>query len=107
MPGALLTAGTTVLCAHGAPAQPTAPVPRVLVMGQPVVTQPPPYVVGGCPNVTPVGAPLPCVSASWITAATRVTAMGQPVLLADSQAIASPTGTPLTIVPAPSRVTGI
>jgi hypothetical protein len=107
MPGALLTVGSRVLCAHGAPAQPTTPAPRVMVMGQPVVTQPPPYVVSGCPNVTPAGAPYPCVTASWVSAATRVTVMGQPVLLADSRAIASPTGTPLTIIPAPSKVTGI
>ena len=37
-PGPLLHLGATVLCAHGGQAQPTAPNPRVLVSGQPMVT---------------------------------------------------------------------
>ena len=44
------------------------------------------------------GAP-PCATAQWTTAATRVTAMGQPVLLQDSQATCVPTGTPLSSSP--------
>jgi tRNA-guanine family transglycosylase len=39
MPGPLLHLGATVLCAHGGQATPSAPVPRVLVSGQPVATQ--------------------------------------------------------------------
>lgn len=107
MPGPLLDANTTVMCAHGGSARATAPVPRVLVMGQPVVTQPAPYAVAGCPFQSAPGTPYPCVTASWVTAATRVTALGQPVLLADSKAIASPTGAPVTIVPTQNRVSGI
>lgn len=104
MPGFVLTAGSTVLCAHGGQAKPSAPVPRVTILGQPVVTQPPPYVVAGCTNPPPTG---PCVSAQWVSGATRVTVLGQPVLLADSQAICSPTGTPVTVIPTPGRVQGL
>ena len=39
MPGPILHLGATVTCSHGGQAQPTAPNPRVLVSGQPVVTQ--------------------------------------------------------------------
>jgi hypothetical protein len=105
MPGFLLHQGATVLCAHAGQAQPTAPNPRVRVAGQPVATQPAPYVVAGCPFVA--GAvPSPCVTATWVTAALRVRAGGLPVLLQDSQAICAPNGTPLTIVVTQVRVRG-
>ncbi len=97
MPGFLLHVGATVLCAHAGQAQATSPNPRVKVGGQPVVTQAAPYTVAGCPfNVS--GAPSPCVTASWVTAALRVKAGGLPVLLQDSQAVCAPNGTPLNIV---------
>lgn len=105
MPGFLLHAGATVLCSHGGQAQPTSPNPRVRVGGQPVTTQPAPYTVAGCPfNVS--GSPVPCVTASWITAAVRVRAGGLPVLLQDSQAICAPNGTPVNIVMTQVRVKG-
>ncbi len=105
MPGFLLHVGATVLCAHAGQAQPTAPNPRVRVAGQPVVTQAAPYTVAGCPfNVS--GAPSPCVTAQWVTAAMRVRAGGQPVLLQDSQALCAPNGTPLTVVVTQARVRG-
>ncbi len=105
MPGFLLHVGATVMCTHAGQAQPTAPNPRVLVGGQPVVTQAAPYTIAGCPfNVS--GAPVPCVTAQWITGATRVLAGGQPVLLQDSQAICTPNGTPLNIVVTQVRVRG-
>ncbi len=106
MPGFLLHLGAAVLCAHGGQAQPTAPNPRVLLSGQPIVMQPAPYVVAGCPfNVS--GAPVPCVTAQWVTAATRITSNGMPVLLLDSQAICAPNGTPLLVVATQTRATGI
>ena len=71
MPGFLLHVGATVLCAHGGQAQPTAPNPRVLVGGQPSVVMTAPYAVAGCP-FAPGGVPTPCVTAQWMTAATRV-----------------------------------
>jgi len=106
MPGFLLHVGATVLCSHGGQAQPTVPNPRVRVGGQPVVTQPAPYVVAGCPFTTPAAVPLPCVTAQWVTAALRVRAGGQPVLLQDSQAVTVPNGVPLNVVATQVRVKG-
>jgi uncharacterized Zn-binding protein involved in type VI secretion len=106
MPGFLLHVGATVQCVHGGQAQPTAPNPRVMVSGQPIVTQPTPYVIAVCPfNVS--GAPVPCVTAQWVTAATRIISNGMPVLLLDSQAICAPNGTPLMILVTQTRVTGM
>lgn len=107
MPGFLLHLGATVQCAHAGQAQPTVTNPRVTVSGQPIVMQPAPYAVAGCPFTTPAGAPMPCVTAQWVTAATRVTSNGMPVLLMDSQAICTPNGTPLMILATQTRVTGI
>lgn len=105
MPGFLLHVGATVLCSHGGQAQPTVSFPRVKVGGQPVVTQSAPYTVAGCPN--PVSSGGPDLNASWITAATRIRAGSIPVLLQDSQAIATPTGTPLNVVMTQFRVKGM
>jgi uncharacterized Zn-binding protein involved in type VI secretion len=107
MPGFLLHLGATVQCAHAGQAQPTVTNPRVTVSGQPIVTQPTPYTVAGCPFTTPAGNPMPCVTAQWVSAATRVLSNGMPVLLLDSQAICTPNGTPLLIVTTQTRVTGM
>lgn len=106
MPGFVLHMGATVQCSHGGQAQPSAPFPRVKVGGQPVVTQPNPYLVAGCPFVTPAGNPLPCVTANWVSAATRVKAGGMPLLLQDSQAITVPNAVPLNILSTQMRVRG-
>ncbi|MCB0585532.1 MAG: hypothetical protein KDD06_09450 [Phaeodactylibacter sp.] len=106
MPGFLLHVGATVQCAHGGTATPSSPNPRVTVMGQPIVLQPAPYLVAGCPfNVS--SAPSPCVTANWVTGSTRITSNGMPVLLLDSQAICAPNGTPLIIAATQTRVTGM
>lgn len=106
MPGYMLHVGATVLCAHAGQAQPTMPNPRVKVSGRPIVTQPNPYTIAGCPfNIS--GAPVPCVTGQWVSAATRVRAGGQPVLLQDSQSVCAPNGTPLTIVSTQVRVKGV
>ena len=107
MPGFLLHMGATVMCAHAGQAQPTAPNPRVMVGGQPIVTQSTMYTIAGCPFTTPAGAPMPCVTGQWVLAATRVLAGGQPVLLQDSQAVCIPNGTPLNIVVTQTRVRGV
>jgi hypothetical protein len=107
MPGFLVHVGATVLCAHGGQAQPTAPNPRVTVSGQPIVTLPTPYVIAGCALPPPPAANGPCVTAQWVSAATRVTSNGQPVLLLDSQAICAPTGTPLLVTVTQTRVSGM
>jgi hypothetical protein len=106
MPGFLLHVGATVLCAHAGQATPTAPNPRVLVGGQPTVTLPTPYLVAGCTFPPPPAANGPCVTAQFVTAATRLTSSGQPLLLHDSQAVCAPTGTPLTVTVTQARVRG-
>src|SRR5690349_8185908 len=93
MPGPILHLGATVLCAHGGQATPTAPVPRVLVSGQPVATIAAPYAVAGCPFVSP--APGPCVTGQWVVGAVRVMAMGQPVAIQTGVSVCAPTGTPM------------
>ncbi len=103
MPGFILHAGATVMCAHGGQAMPTVPNPRVLVSGQPVTTQPSPYTVAGCAFVPPAGNG-PCVTAQWVVGALRVRAGGQPVVLQSSTAICAPTGTPLNVVMTQTRV---
>jgi hypothetical protein len=106
MPGYLLHAGATVVCAHSGQATPTVPSPRVKVGGQPVTTLSGPYAIAGCPfNVS--GSPVPCVSAQWTVGATRVRSSGVPLLLADSQAICAPNGTPVTISVTQVRVKGL
>jgi hypothetical protein len=107
MPGFILHLGATVMCAHGGSAQPTAVVPRVLVSGQPVTTLTAPYVVAGCAMPPPTAGNGPCVTAQFVVGATRVMAMGVPVLLLDSQAICAPTGTPLVVSVTQPRVTAM
>lgn len=107
MPGFLVHFGATVLCAHAGQAQPTAVNPRVLVSGQPTVTLAAPYVVAGCALPPPPAANGPCVTAQFVTSATRVTSNGLPLLLLDSQAICAPTGTPVLIVVTQTRATGM
>jgi hypothetical protein len=107
MPGFLLHVGATVQCAHGGQAQPTAPNPRVKVMGQPLVMQPAPYIIAGCAFPPPPVANGPCLTAQWVLGALRIKSNGLPVLLLDSQAICVPTGTPLTIAATQTRVKGM
>jgi len=107
MPGFLLHVGATVMCAHAGQATPTSPNPRVLVSGQPTVTLPTLYVVAGCALPPPPSGNGPCVTAQYVTAATRVTSGGVPLLLIDSQAICAPSGTPLIASVTQTRVTGV
>lgn len=87
---------------HAGQAQPTAPFPRVLVSGQPVVTLVTPYVVAGCALS---GSPAPpCVTAQWIMGATRVLAGGAPVIVQTSQAICVPSGQGLIVITTQPRV---
>ena len=105
MPGFLLHMGATVMCAHPpGQAQPLVTNPRVKLGGQPIVTQSSQYAITGC-GLASVPSPV-CVTAQWITAATRVRASGVPVLLQDSQSICTPTGTPLNVIITQVRVKG-
>jgi hypothetical protein len=103
MPGPLLHVGSTLLCAHGGQAQPGVPFPRVMVSGAAVVTLTSPYVVAGCAFVPPAGNG-PCLSAQWMSGATRVLAGGAPVLLQSGLAICAPTATPLNVLVTQTRV---
>lgn len=103
MPGPILHLGATVTCSHAGQATPTVTVPRVTVSGQPVATLASPYVVAGCTLPPPPAANGPCVTGQFVVGAVRVFALGQPVLLLDSQSICAPTGTPLLPLAAQPR----
>lgn len=102
MPGPVLHAGATVLCAHAGQATPAAPFPRVTVSGQPVVTLATPYVVAGC-GLTGTPTP-PCVTGQWLTGAVRVLAGGTPLAIQSGTSLCTPTGTPMTPVTVQPRV---
>lgn len=105
MPGLTLTQGAAVMCLHAGQAQPTTPLPRVRLSGQPAIGQATTYTIAGCPFTTPAGNPLPCVTASWVVAATRVRSTGIPLVLQDSTAVCVPNGTGLLITfPGQTRV---
>ncbi len=105
MPGFILHFGASLQCAHLGMAQPMVVQPRVLLSGQAVVTLTSPYGIVGC-SLAGTGTP-PCATAQFLTGATRVFAMGQPVLLVDSQSKCLPTGTPLIPLAGQIRVTGV
>ncbi|MFZ2360326.1 MAG: hypothetical protein WA040_13370 [Anaerolineae bacterium] len=102
----ILHEGAIVQCAHGGMVQPTVPNPRVTVMGMPIITVGAPWVVAGCAFPPPPVANGPCVVAEWLplTASLRVTSMGLPVLVQSSQAICTPTGTPVIVSLTQTRV---
>jgi hypothetical protein len=106
MPGFILHLGATVLCSHAGQAQPLSPNPRVLVSGRPVVTISSPYAVVGCAMPPPPAGNGPCVTAQFVSAALRVSALGQPVLLQGDQSVCVPTGTPLLPMVVQTRVMG-
>lgn len=106
MPGFLLHFGATVLCSHAGQAMPVVTNPRVTVGGMPTVTVASMYTVAGCTMPPPIAGNGPCVTATFVTSAVRVTSGGLPLLLMDSQSIAVPTGTPLMIVSTQVRVKG-
>ena len=105
MPGFVVHLGAQVMCAHGGQALPAAPNPRVLVSGQPVATIAAPYTVAACPFPPASGGP--CVTGQWVVGATRVTVMGQPVVVQAGQAVCAPTGTPLIVLVTQTRVTAL
>jgi hypothetical protein len=104
MPGFVVHVGATVLCTHAGQAQPTAPFPRVLVSGQPVVTTPGPWMVAGCTLPTPPTANGPCVTGQWITGSTRVLCAGQPLVVQAGSSVCAPSGTPLLVLATQTRV---
>lgn len=101
MPGPLLHLGATVNCSHLGPALPGATNARVLVSGQPTVTQPTPYAITGC-SLASSGNP--CVSGTWTSATTRVTSNGQPLVIATGLSTCAPNATPMVVVSSQTRV---
>jgi hypothetical protein len=84
MPGLMLHLGAQLACPHQVPATIAPGQPRVSVLGGPVATSLNQITVAGCPFQIPVGAgtkPQPCVRVVWANQSSRVTVMGQPVLL--------------------------
>lgn len=104
MPGFLLHLGAQVQCLHAGTATPITVNSRVLVSNQPTVTQPMLHAIAGCTLPPPAGGP--CVIGQWITAALRVSSLGQPLLLQDSQAICTAPGTGLLILSTQTRAKG-
>jgi hypothetical protein len=102
MPAPILHLGATVLCTHAGQATPTAPFPRVMVSGQPIVTLASPYAIVGC-ALTGTSVP-PCVTGQFVAGAVRVLAGGMPVVTMISQSVCTPTGTPMLPVVAQPRV---
>lgn len=105
MPGTIVHLGATVICSHGGQATPTAPFPRVTVSGQPIAVITAPYVIAGCPFLTPASNPLPCVTGQWLVGSTRVLAGGQPVVLNTGSSVCAPNGTPMNVLVTQLRVT--
>ena len=101
MSGPILHLGATVTCSHGGQALPTTPTPRVLVSGQPVVTQTSPWTVAGC-GFTPPSGNGPCVSATFVDLG-----QGRGPVSMKRQLFQHPTSTPLIPVQAQTRVIGI
>lgn len=102
MPAPALHLGAVVTCTHAGPGTPTAPFPRVLLSGQPLVTIAAPWAITGC-ALTGTGAP-PCVTGQWITGAVRVLAGGVPVASMAGTSTCVPTGTPMLPITAQPRV---
>ena len=101
MPGFLLNMQCKVMCTHGGQAMPTAPNPRVKLMGAPVPMSAAPFTVAGCPMVIPPPAgpgPTPCIMGTFLppTMTLRVKSMGQGLLCQTSM-----TGTAVTTPPSP------
>jgi hypothetical protein len=102
MPGQLVHQGAVVLCSHGGQAMPTVPNSRVKVAGQATVTLSAPWTIAGCPFPPVSGGP--CATAQWIAGTTRVTSMGQPLVIQGGTARCVPTGVPLNVTVVQPRV---
>jgi hypothetical protein len=106
MPGFVLTALSTVQCAHLGRGTPFTPNGRITIFGTPVVTIATQYQIAACtfPAMTGGNSP-PCVSGSFTTASTKVLTNTGFLLLADSQGTSLPNGTPMVVVPGQAKVT--
>ena len=96
MAGLAVQQGATVLCGHLGGAQPLAVNDRVSLDGFAAVSLGAQWKVD-CPSSPP------CVTATWTAGSTRVTSMGQPLVIQGGTATTS-TGSPLTVMQVQSRV---
>jgi hypothetical protein len=102
----LLHEKAKVVCLHTGQAKPMVTDQRVKVSGNKVAIKLPLYTISGCTLPPPIAGNGPCVTAKWMTAARRVKASGQAVLLSDSKATCAPSGTGIKIVLTQRRVKG-
>ena len=87
MPGPILHAGASASCPHGGSLSIVPAAPRVLLGGLPLAVLTDQGLVAGCAFTVPGPKPQPCVSTRWMVGATRVTSVGQPVLINPSVAL--------------------
>lgn len=102
--------GATAICPHGGQVTTISTNTRVLVNSMPAATMTDTFMIAGCVfNIS--GAPHPCVLVQFLVPATRVTVMGQPVILQTSPSLAkaadqAPQGPAVMLVVQP-RVQGL
>ena len=108
MPGPVVQVGAAVICPHGGQVSAVTSNTRVMVGGAPAVLQADTYPIAGC--VFTVGPkPQPCLTARWLVVATRVTVMGQPVVIQGGTGLCfsaeqAPQGPPTVITTQPRVV---
>ena len=93
---------SVLTCAHQGKVQLKPSGRKVTIEGSAVLTGADVLAVSAC--TLPPAAGGPCKTASFATAATRVTVSGQPVLVSSGVATCSPTTTPVSVVRTQSRV---
>jgi hypothetical protein len=108
MPGFIVHIGATILCTHAGYVSEITSNFRVLVGGQPVVTQNDTFLVEGCPYTLP--PPHPCMTVTWLVPSLRIKVNGNPAILQDSIGICqsgdlTPQGPP-NVVMTQTRVKG-
>lgn len=94
MGAGILQMGCQIQCPHGGMATVTPSNTRVKVGGGFALLANDVMIISGCPFM--IGnTPSPCLTIQWVTKATRVKVLGQPVLLETSVGLCkSPTGAP-------------
>lgn len=88
MSGFIITTDANLACPHGTgSARAQLPDSRVTIAGRPIMTVQRQYVVEACGNTN-----APCISASWISGAQRVTAGGLSVAINTGWSEVKPVG---------------
>jgi hypothetical protein len=110
MPGFLFHVAAQASCTHGGQLATVSSNTRVLVNGMQVATLPDLFTIAACPFTLPNGTPMPCLTAQWLTPATRILINGSPPILQTSagltlNAAQAPQGT-VTAIVTQTRVMG-